>query len=91
VKKLKILAVALSLSRGACEFGAEQSGPHKAFFLLKLPDGQIERFYLGGYNRMADCLGVIEYETVDGRPDGLIGAFCLNEDEYTLLDQFVEN
>lgn len=86
-----MLAGLLTLYLCACDADEGQDGPHKAYFLLKTDSGQIERFDLGSYDRMTDCVSIIKYETVEGRPDNLIGAFCLNEDEYTLTDKFIEN
>lgn len=40
---------------------------------------------------MVDCVSIIKYETVEGRPDNLIGAFCLNEDEYALPEEDAES
>lgn len=64
--KFKVFfALASMLFLGACEMGHDQKGPYKAYLQLKNPAGKIVNFYLGGYSRLSDCLGVAKYEAAE--------------------------
>lgn len=53
-------AIALWLRGG--ELGTDSKGPYKSYLLLKTPENKTVNFYLGGYNNLPDCLGVLKYE-----------------------------
>lgn len=61
ITRIALFMVA-TISLTACEMGKDSNGPYKAYLLLKEPDNQIVRFYLGGYDRLSSCLSIAKSE-----------------------------
>lgn len=50
---------------GACEMRDNSGGPYRAYLQLENPSGKVIHFYLGGYSRLSDCLGIAKYEATE--------------------------
>ncbi len=61
-----LLSAFFMLFLSACEMGHDKEGPYKAYLALKDDNGKIVNFYLGGYDKLSHCVGLLKYET-DGR------------------------
>ncbi len=55
-------ALSLLILHGCGESGNDQEGPYKAYLLLKDTSGISHDFYLGGHNRLENCIEMIEFE-----------------------------
>lgn len=47
---------------GCGEIGHDEEGPYKAYQVLIDESGTARNFYLGGYDRLEDCFGILQYE-----------------------------
>ena len=63
-----LLAASLILS-GCGEIGSDPQGPNKAYLTLRSDSGNIRDFYLGGYDSVAECLDMVEFEAASAAED----------------------